>query len=237
MSLRPKKPASPYKVLYWMGAALLVLAVGITALVIYSNRNRQVADPERTLLWMYDANDPTAPAVATIIEESRSRSRLVAVPFVAPEAAQKAFASGDAKGAQESVATLVGRKIHHRVFLPYSVTATLIDAAGGINVGGQRLNGTKAMDLVRASGDQAAVRSAQVLMALAKSASANGVNMGVSDGLKLAQQMNTDLDLMGIPDVLKRWNSYQAPQVTPPTGGEPGAAQSLLLPDPSTSQK
>lgn len=236
--LLTKKPTTsggnPYKVLYWMGAGVAVLLIGVVALALLMKTAPYVpADPERTLLWIYEAGNPGGPGALTVIEESRSRSALTAVPFPAPEAARTVYAEQGGRRAAENVAALLQRRIHHRVFLPLTVVSTLIDAAGGISVEGKELNGSAAMAYLREGGYQGARRATLVMLALSEAVSTRGVNMGVSQGLSLAQQVDTDLDLTAIPDVLGRWSSFAAPRVTAPSGADAAALQKLFLPDPA----
>lgn len=235
MKQKPAKPTNqnPYKILYWMGAALLVLAIGVVALIMLSPKpSGEPGDPERTLLWLYDSSAPEADTTtAIVIEESRSRGLLTAVPFAPPADLRAVYGGKNPKKAQEEVAAQTGREVAHRVFLPYTVVQTLVDAAGGVKVEGKALNGAQAVTYIRDGKDQAPGRAAQVMLALAAAVNTNGVNMSAGDGLKLARQVDTDIDLMAIPDVLGRWSGYATPRIQVPSSNDPKAMQNLLLPD------
>jgi hypothetical protein len=230
-----KNTGSPYKVLYWMGGALAVLLLGVVALIMLApgGGDKTPADPERTVLWLYDEADPAGPAAVAIIEESRSQSRLLAVPFSAPEDARKAYGGKSSKKGQEALAALAGRELHHRVFMPYSVVETLINAAGRITVEGQKVDGASAIAYIKAGGEEGPVRVAQVMMGLAQAVSVNGVAMSTSEGLKLARLVDTDIDLLAIPDMLGRWSEYVTPRVERPEAVDTASLQKLLLPDAS----
>lgn len=236
LAKKPTKPqGNPYKVLYWMGAGVLVLFAGILALVLLQPKRapRVAPDPERTLLWLYDSSNPGSAANATVIEESRSDGTLVAVAFVAPDEALQAFGpQKSSRKVQEFLATQLDRKLHHRVFLPYSVVATLIDAADGITVDGQAMRGADAVAYITAGDQQSASRATAVMLALSDQVYYYGLNMGVREGLSLARQVDTDFDLMSIPDVLGRWSGYDNPSVQAPATSDPAALQALLTPDP-----
>lgn len=235
MSSKSNKPKdNPYKVLYWMAAGLGLLLVGVVALIILRPKPQPTVprDPERTVLWMYDSNNPNAPGSVAVIEESRSRATLVAVPFPAPQEAMAVFLPGRGRKAQDEIARLLDRQIHHRIFLPYSVIGTLIDAAGGITLEGNPLSGKAALAYIHAGGDQAARRSTAVMLALADAATTQGVNMGVTEGLRLMRQLDTDMDLMAFPTVLERWSAYSALSVEDPSDFAPAALMQYLLPDP-----
>lgn len=210
MSKRPPKK-SDNRILYWLGAGALVLLAGIIALIFVARKPAQgPADPERTLLLVYDGANPAGTLSAAVIEESRSNASLAAYSFPPPEGMKSGVAAQEVRKVQSDFAALVKRQVHHRVYLPYSVVSTLVDAAGGIDVDGKALTGDQAVAVIRESkGD----RSVSVLLALGDAVGRRGVNMSVSQGLGLARQVETDLDLMGMPDVLGRWNGYSAPKV------------------------
>lgn len=231
---KPSKPSgSPYKILYWMGAGVLVLLLGVVALaVLIKPQPRETADPARTLLWLYETGNKGGSGWLTVIEESPSRNSLAAVPFPAPESALQAYAGTGARKAQAQVAALLQRDLHHRVFMPLDVVAILIDAAEGIDVNGGRMGGPSAIAYIREGGaESGARRAAEVMLALAEAAQ-RGMNMGVSEGLSLARQVETDLDLMSIPDMMGRWNSYGTLEVARPAANEPQFVRQHLLPDP-----
>jgi hypothetical protein len=232
-----KTPGSPYKVLYWMGAALALLAVGVVALIMLQPEKGPPPDPERAVLWLYDASaqGQNQSAVAIVIEESRSRGQLAAVPF-RPGSDLSTAAASSPKKAQDLLQTQLERKLHHRVFLPYSVVSLLVDAAGGIRVDGQAMSGAQAVAYVAEGGDKAAQRAASVMLAMAKAVNENGVDMSASEGLRLARQVDTDIDLMAIPDVLSRWSGYSSPRVLTPSAGETSAIRAVLLPDGQPGQ-
>lgn len=216
-----------------MGAGVLVLMVGLIALVMLKKPAPRVqADPERTMVWLYESGAKGGPGYVTLIEESRSRGTLAAVSFPAPEAARSVYAGKGARRAQEQVSQYVSRQVHHRVFLPFSVVSTLIDAAGGVEVGGRSLSGSEAVTYVRQGGEKEPGRGIEVMLALSQAIAQRGINMGVSQGLSLAREVETDLDLMSIPDVLGRWNNYASPQLKVPATGDAAAIQALLQPDP-----
>ncbi len=237
--LLSKKPAkssggNPYKVLYWMGAGVVVLLLGVLALAVLNKPEPYVVpDPERTVLWLYDDKDKAGPAQVAIIEESRSSSSLHAVPLPAPEDARKTYGERGSARAVDTLAASLQRRLHHRVFLPYSVVTKLIDAAGGIRVEGKDYTGASAVAYIREGGDQGARRAALVMLGLADAAATRGVSMGVSDGLALARSVDTDLDLTSIPDVLGRWSGYVNPRVETPVNFAPAELQKLLQPDPA----
>jgi hypothetical protein len=236
-----KTAGNPYKILYWMGAALAALALGVVALIVLlpGDKGKTPPDPERTLLWLYDASaqGPDKAEVAIIIEESASRGQLTAIPF--KPGADLLAASGGGTGAhkaQELLATQLERQVQHRVFLPYSVVSLLINAAGGVSVDGQTLKGPQAVALIREGGADAPQHAAAVMLALARAVNENGVDMTAGDGLRMARQVETDLDLMAIPDVLGRWSGYTSPQVQRPASGEAAVLRPLLLADPREAQ-
>ncbi|HEY3368702.1 MAG TPA: hypothetical protein VGK74_26900 [Symbiobacteriaceae bacterium] len=233
-----KKPGNPYQVLYWMGGALLLLLLGVLALVLLAPpKIAAPPDPERTLLYLYSKDDPTGPAAAVVIEESRGRATLLAIPFAVPPEVRKAFAGTNSKTAQDMLSTAMQHKLHHRVFLPHTIVATLVDAAGGITVEGRVYTGPEAIAYINGGGDQSARRAGLVMLALAGAASSRGVNMGLSQGLALARQVDTDMDLTALPDILSRWSSYASPRVEITTTNDPAALGKLLLPDPAGGQK
>jgi hypothetical protein len=237
VSSKSNKPKdNPYKVLYWMAAGLGLLMVGVVALIILRPKPQPDVprDPERTVLWMYDANNPNTPASVAIIEESRSRATLVAVPFPAPQEAMAVFAPGRGRKAQDEIAGLLDRQMHHRVFLPYSVIGTLIDATDGIILDGDRLSGSAAIAYIHGGGDHAARRATAVMLALAEAATTRGVNMGVTEGLRLMRELDTDMDLTAFPNVLERWSAYSALSVEDPADFAPATLKQYLLPDPAT---
>lgn len=237
MSKRPARSGgNPYKVLYWMGAGVGLLLLGVVALaVLMKPEPREVPDPERTVLWLYDEAAKDGPAVITIIEESRKDNALHAVPMPAPEEARKTFKEGGARRAVDTLAASLQRQIHHRVFLPYGVVTTLIDAFGGIRVESRDMNGGEAVSYIKAGGDQGARRATAVMLGLADAASTRQPNLGMSEALGLARMVDTDLELMSLPDVLGRWSRYPSPQIEAPASFDPAALQKLLLPDPTVT--
>lgn len=233
MASQPKKPGgSPYKVLYWMAGLIGLLLAGVVALVLLMDRPQPGGprDPERTLLWMYDARNPTAVAAVAIIEESRSRGTLVAAALPAPESAMALFSPEKGRRVQEEMARFANRKLHNRVLLPYDVIAQLADAAGGVDLDGRRLSGAEAIAFIHAGGEQAAARAVLVMLSLAEGVGERGITMGVSDGLRLARQIETNLDLTAIPTLLERWTGYPEPRIETP-GPDSQGLQRLLLPD------
>lgn len=212
-----------------MGAGVLVLLIGVVLLAIKMRGHHYVPpDPERYMVWLYDGSRKTGPATVALVEESRSAGSLHAVTFPAPDPARQAFGQSPRR-AQDELAALAGREIHHRLFLPYSVVATLVDSAGGVTVGGKQLNGEGAVAYLK-SGEPR--RAADLLLALADQVQRNGIAMSLSQGLSLAQQIDTDLDLTGMPTLFQRWTSYPAPQVETPARVETAALDKMLLPDP-----
>lgn len=239
MSTKARKGGNPYAVLYWMGAALVVLIAGVIALAMLRPKAAP-PDPERTLLWLYDPQNPSGSAVAAVIEESPSQQVLRLVGFPAPAAlVQLQAIEGGRAGRliQEQLAGALNRQIHHRVFLPHGVVTQLIDAAGGIAVHGRDLSGAGAVAWLQEDPQDQPRRAALIMLALAEAATTRGVNMGVREGLALAGQIDTDLDLLAIPDVLARWSQYPAPAVEAvPAGADLSPVQERLLPDPAGSR-
>lgn len=230
---RPVKPQSnPYKLLYWMGAGVVLLLVGVVTLaLVFKPQPRERPDPERTLIWFYQDGNKGGPAVVAVLEESRDQGSLVAVPFLAPEQAIAAYASRGTVAGTNEVSTMLQRKLHHRLFLPYSLVATLIDAARGILVDGKQLDGVGAMAYINEGGDQTASRTIAVMLALTESVSTNGVSMGMAEGLQLARQVETSMDLTSIPQVLERWNQYPTIKIAAPPSNDPEAVRKLLQAD------
>lgn len=231
---KPVKPqGNPYKVLYWMGAGVVLMLIGVVALALwFKPQPRERPDPERTLIWFYEDGNKGGPATVAVLEESMSQTSLVAVPFIAPEQAIKAYADRGARAATDQVSTMLQRKLHHRLFMPYSLVATLIDAASGVSIDGKQLNGAGALAYIKEGGEQAPSRTIVVMLALTEAASINGVSMGVSEGLSLARQIETSMDLMSIPQVLERWNQYSTIKVESPPSNDPYALRKLLQADP-----
>jgi hypothetical protein len=235
----PKAGGNPYKVLYWMGAAVAVLFLGIIALVMLSPKpGPYVApDPERTLLWLYDQGNPSV-AAAAIIEESRSRGAFVAVPFTPNQEMARSFAaSKSGSKVREELEGQLQHKLHHRAIMPYSVVSTLVDAFGGIAVEGKSMNGAEAVAYIGDGGSGSAQRATGVMLALSAAVTQRQPNLGLGEALALARQVDTDMDLTALPDVLARWSSYTSPRVQAAPTGEPAAIARLLLPDPVAPAK
>lgn len=226
------KKENPYKVLYWMGGALLVLALGVVALIMLLPNQGGPYDPERTVIWVYDEADPAGPAQVTLVEESTSAGSLSAINFPAPAGALEVGGAKKPSRAQDYLTEQIGRQIHHRVFMPYSVVATLIDAAGGIDVAGGRVTGVQAITYIKEGDDQTAPRATQVLLALSQAVYERGVNLGTGEALSLARSLDTDLDLLAMPDVLGRWAGYGTPALHSDPGTDLKALQQYLKPDP-----
>lgn len=235
---KPAKKSSPYKLLYWMGAAVLLLFVGIFALVKLSPAKAPRVRPEneRTLLWVYDRGDKAGPALGIVIEESRTAGRLSAVAFPVPESIRQTFVTRGARQAQLALEAEMGRKLHHRIWLPYSVLGVLIDASGGVDVSGKRLAGEEAEAYITTGGDNGAARATQVLLGLVDGISQRGIELSVSKGLSLANQLDTDYDLTAMPDVFGGWASYR-PQVVSQATFDKAAISQALQPDPPTGAK
>jgi hypothetical protein len=232
LSKRSLKPAqNPYKVLYWMGAGLLVLLLGVLALALLRKpTSRTTADPERTLIWLYDT--PTGTTAAAIIEESRSLGTISAVPFTPNSEAQQYFAKEKATRTQSFLADKLGRSVHHRIFLTYAVLAKLVDAASGVTVNGQVYKGAAAVAWIKGSKEEGAQRATQVMLALPDAMALNGMNIGVSEGLSLASAVDTSFDLMSLPNVFQRWSDYGQPQVANLANSDYASVQAALKPDP-----
>lgn len=226
-----KAKGSPYKVLYWMGGALVLLVVGVLLLAKLAGGNGggPPPEPERTVIWLFDSAKESAPAQVILLEESRLSAKLSAIAFAAPADLQAVHGGNHGSRVQKELAKQVEREVHNRVFLPYSVVITLIDAASGITVGGKDLSGAQAMAYIQEGGTAGPDRAAQVMLALAEAVNTKGISMGVSEGLRLAGQVDTDIDLTAIPDVLARWSQYKNPKVS--AVPDLGAAKALLAPD------
>lgn len=217
-----------------MGAGILVLLLGVAALVmLMPSAPKEDPDYERTLLWIYDGENPSGSGVAAILEEAHKESGLVAVSFPAPAQAREVFTSqGKAKRATEQVAALSGREIHNRVFLPHQVVEVLIKATGGIELDGQSMDGPAAIRYITEDAAKGADRALKVLLAVADAAMYKQFSLSTGEALKLAGQIETDMDLMKFPEVLQRWSSYQNPQIVQVDELTPAAVQDLLHPDP-----
>lgn len=217
-----------------MGGALLLLVAGVVALVmLMPSEPKEVPAQERTLLWLFDGANPSSGGVAAIIEESHQTQQLQAVSFPAPPEALAVFKSKDsARRAQGEVAKLADRKLHHRFFLPYSVIEVLVKATGGIEVEGQAMDGPTAVRFIKEDPAKGPDRAVQVMLAISDAAMNKQFNMTAGEGLKLANQIDTDMDLMSLPTVFQRWNSYQAPKITSIPALKPETVKDLLKPDP-----
>lgn len=218
-----------------MGAAVLVLFVGIFALVKLSPQKAPRVRPanERTLIWLYDRGNKAGPALGIVLEESREAGRLTAIAFPVPEAIRQTFATRGARPAQSAVEAEIGRKLHHRIWLPYTVLGVLIDASGGVDAGGKRLTGEEAEAYITSGGDNAAARATNVLLGLVDGISQRGIDLSVSKGLSLANQLDTDFDLTSMPDVFGGWASYAHPQVVSQSTYDKAAISQALQPDPA----
>ncbi|MFZ5813907.1 MAG: hypothetical protein ACOY93_01210 [Bacillota bacterium] len=220
--------------LYWMGAGILLLLAGVAALVmLMPAQPKERPAHERSLLWIYDAESPSGPAIGLLVEESHQLGRLTAVLFPAPEEARAVFQKrGDVKRVQQKVAELGRRQVHHRLFLPYQVVEALVNGFGFVEVEGRRMDGPAAVAYIREDAARGPERAYQVLMAVSVAAGERQPNIGVSEGLRLAGQIDTDLDLMAIPEVLGRWNGYGEQQVVPLPALTAEAVDKLFQPDP-----
>lgn len=232
---KPAKKSNPYKLLYWMGAGVLVLFVGIFALVKLSPSKAPRVRPanERTLLWVYDRSQKDGPALGIVIEESREAGRLSAVAFPVPESIRQTYATRGARQAQTALEKEIGRKLHHRIWLPYSVLGVLIDASGGVDASGKRLTGEEAEAYITAGGDNGSARATEVLLGLVDGVSRRGIELSMSKALSLANQLDTDFELTGMPDVFGGWAGYVSPQVSTQTTYDPAAVGQALQPDPA----
>lgn len=233
-STKPKGKDNSMKILYWMGAGVVVLLLGVVALAMLNKpKPRVMADPERTLLWFYDARNPGGTVAAAILEESRSEARLAVVPFT-PAAEMRAAQQGKGgRAVVTAVAAAVDRKIHHRFVVPFHIISTLIDAAGGVDVDDRRMTGPQALQYVEAGGEKDAPRRmALVMLALPDAIAARGVNMGLREGLRLANEIDSSIDLTALPDVMARWNGYGQIRVESPPDSSPATLQKYLKPDP-----
>lgn len=223
-----------------MGAGILALLLGVAALVVMMPSSGPKEKPlhERTLLWIYDKENPTGSGVGAIMEETEQEGRLVAVSFPAPERARQLFErQSDAKKVQAEVAALAGREVHHIVFLPHSVIEVLIKATGGIEVDGQTMDGPTAIRHITEDAAKGPDRALQVMLAVSDAAMYKQFNLSAGEALRLAGQIKTDLDLMKFPEVLQRWSSYQNPQIVMVEKLTPEAVQGLLQPDPPKTEK
>ncbi len=212
-----------------MGGALVLLFVGVAALIMLMPKPvpREASDPQRFILWVYDESDRGGPAAVAIVEESRSAGTLKVVTFPAPESARELLAKGSPRKAHYEVARLLDRQIHHRLFLPHSVIATLIDASGGIRVDGRQLSGSEAITYIREGGEEEPARAMRVLLALADSVATNGVNLSFGEAMGLASKLDTDMGATAIPKVLARWTGYGDPEIIPAPAVGPEAAAHL----------
>lgn len=235
--LNPKK-SNPYKLLYWMGAALLLLFVGIFALAKFTPKSAPRVRPanERTLLWLYDRGDKGGPALGIVIEESREAGRLSAVAFPVSEEIRQTFASRGARQAQLALEKGIGRQLHHRIWLPYSVLGVLIDASGGVDAGGNRLTGEEAGAYITSGGEATSARASEVLLGLVDGISRRGIELSMSKALSLAGQLDTDYDLTSMPDVFGGWSSY-TPTVTAVNSYDTVGISQVLQPDPTEAPK
>jgi hypothetical protein len=221
---------SPYKVLYWMGGALVLLLGGVLLLAqLAGGKGGPPPEPERTVIWLFDAANKATTAQVILLEESRLSQRLTAIAFAAPADVQGVHGGSRGGRTQKELTKQLEHEVHNRVFLPYSVVVTLIDAASGITVDGRDMAGAQAVAYMQEGADKGPDRAAQVMLALAEAVNTKGISMGVSEGLKLAGQVDTDIDLTAIPDVLARWSRYENPAVRPVP--DLAAAKALLAPD------
>lgn len=234
---KPAKKSNPYKLLYWMGAGVLLLFVGIFALVKLrpDPTPRERPANERTLLWVYDRSQKAGPALGIIIEESHVARSLSAVAFPVPDSIRQTYAARGPYQAQIALETELGRKLHHRIWLPYSVLGVLIDASGGVDVAGKRLTGEEAEAFISTGGEKGSARATEVLLGLVDGISQRGIELSVSKGLTLANQIDTDYDLSAMPDVFGGWSSYAQPRVVSLTAFEKAGISQALQPDPAPS--
>jgi hypothetical protein len=220
-----KSKGNPYKILYWMGAGLVLLVLGVVLLIKFAPHQQGAApDPERTMIWLSDGDS----AQVLILEESRSAGKMAVTALNAPADVKAAYGGSHSLTAQQKLAALADRQIHHRVFLPYSVVATLVDAAKGVMVDGRQLSGPEAIAYIKGGGADMPDRAARVMLALARAVSEHGVTMSATDGLRLARQVDTNIDLTDIPDVLARWSQYPNPVLR---AADAGGLPKVLMPD------
>lgn len=231
------KKDNPYKVLYWLGGALLVLALGVVGLIMLMPNQSGPFDPERTVIWLYEEADPEGPAQVTLVEESTSGQSLLAIAMPAPEGALDLGGAKRGRSVQAYLTEQIGRQVHHRVFMPYSVISTLIDAAAGIDLNGRPATGEQAVAYIKEGGDESARRATEVLLALTRAVNEGGVTLSTGEALGLARALDTDLDLLAVPDVLGRWAGYGVPPIQTSSGKDLAALQGFLRPDPAEPVK
>jgi len=228
-------PGNPNRLLYWLGGLLALLVAGVAVLIVLTLEPRDsdrtpIAGPERTLLWIYDAQRPDAGAVAAVVEESRDLGALRVVAFPVPPDLVQVHTGAGARQAWQELERSLGRRVHHAVFLPAGVIARLTDAVGGIALENQSRTGAEAVAYLLEGEDQPR-RAVAVLLALAEAATARGVSLGFRDAMALAGQVETDLDLLSLPAILTRWSGYPAPQVETLATGDLAAVRDRLRPD------
>lgn len=244
LATKKQSTSNPYKVLYWMGAGVLLLFVGIGALVwLMPKPNVQPRDPARAVVWLHDEAQQTN--LLVVLVESRSRSTLTALPLPASfkldgtshDMGAKLRADGG-REARKAVAAALGREMHNRLIAPTGAIVKLIDAAKGVDLEGKRMSGSEAIQWLMAppSETEKANRATAVFLALVQAATYRGVDMGMSEGLALARQIDTDFDLMDLPTVLGRWAGHTTTvaQVAAADGTVDRAKlEAALLPDPA----
>ena|GEM_PF-2859698 len=235
---QPPKKENPYKVLYWMGAGLVVLALGVAALIMFVDTGPKERPPfERTLLWIYDAENPGSSALVALLEEGQEAGTLTVATAPAPAEVVALFQeTGSARKALKEVESLVGRTVQNRVFLPYQTIQTLVDSVSGIEMGDRLLTGSDAVAYIKEGGEKGPERAFAVLMRMADIAmNKRAPNMSVSEGLALARQIETNMDLMAIPEVLGRWSGYSEPKIAHLPALTRESVSNLFQPDPADS--
>lgn len=222
------------------------MLLGVVALVLLMPKRGPVVppDPERAVIWLHD--DERKQNILVLLVESRSRASLTAVPLTGTFQLDgtsvdlgSTFREKGPSAAHRAVAELTDRQVHRRVFLSTGVIAQLIDAAGGIDMGGARIGGSAALQRLAEAPDEAeqAQRAAAIFLALLDAVTTRGVNMGVREGLALARKVETNMELTSMPNVFARWSGYGTPDVVfvfrPDGTVDRGALEEALMEDPA----
>lgn len=198
------------------------MLLGVLALVFLMPKKEPAnpPDPERAVIWLHD--EAKQQNLLILLVESRSEATLTAVPLPGAFALDgtavdmgAVFRSRSFSASHRELEAVVGRSIHRRLGIPTDVLATLIDAAGGVDMEGARMGGAQAIQwLLSAQGGEQAARATTTFLALLDAVNMRGIAMGMSEGLALARKVETNGDLLGLQSVFERWSSYGVPRVS-----------------------
>lgn len=222
MGSKPKaKGGSPYRILYWFGAVLVVLVIGV---VYLGSRSGSAARLTRTAIWLAQPSG-TADArqdLILLIEELPRGGGVTMLLLPARLEGRAVLPGADGgRAAAAELQDIIGYRVRNYLVIPEDVLVEMINYGPRLTASGQPpLDGQAAAAYLFGAPDPAEqlARAGELLPQFFANAFSGRLEISLAEGRRLFGRMQGNLGILDLADRGPAWFGSGVPALHPAPG-------------------